>query len=81
MKKFLLIAVVLASMACSNEEGAQRALLDAGYTHINILGYSWMGCGENDQYHDEFTAIGPTGRQVHGVVCSGVWKGATIRSL
>ena len=74
-----LLAVALS--ACSDNEGATRVLLDAGYTDVKADGYAfWGGCGEDDTYVTKFTAKGPTGRPVSGVVCSGLFfKNSTIR--
>lgn len=80
MKRLLIItAVALALAGCTNPSGAREALLDAGYTNIEIGGYDAWGCGEDDTFATKFTATGPTGRQVRGVVCAGAFKGETIR--
>lgn len=79
MKRFLLVVLLLLVPACSDEPGAERALLDAGYTNISLTGYEWFGCGKDDGWSTGFTATGPSGRRVEGVVCSGVLKGSTIR--
>jgi hypothetical protein len=36
-------------------------------------------CSEDDTFRTPFTAESSTGRQVTGVVCSGILKGATVR--
>ena len=65
---------------CTQPDGATRHLLDAGYTNVVITGYNWFACSEDDTSHTGFKATGPTGRQVSGTVCGGVFlKGATIR--
>ena len=74
----LLLACVLGT-GCSSPDQASRALTDAGYTNIQITGYEWWGCGKDDTFSTGFRAKGPTGRPAHGVVCSGWWKGSTIR--
>lgn len=65
--------------ACSDEPTALRVLQAAGYTDIVLDGYAWSGCGKEDHYATAFKARGPSGVHVEGVVCSGVFKGATIR--
>ena len=80
MKKIIYILVLLALSACSNSEQATRALQGAGYKDINITGYSLFGCADEDYIRTGFKAIGPSGQQVNGVVCSGWFKGATIRT-
>lgn len=78
-----LIAVVLCAAvlaACSSADEATRTLQGAGYKDIRITGYAFFGCDENDTFHTGFEATGPSGQRVSGVVCSGVMKGATIRT-
>lgn len=77
MKKLLLMSLLLA--ACTSQDEAFRVLSGAGYTEIEITGYRWIGCGKDDNYHTGFKARGPGGHAVSGVVCSAVFKGATIR--
>lgn len=60
--------------------GAREALLDQGYTNVKMTGTQFTGCAENDLYRNGFTATGPTGRPVTGVVCSGAFKDYTIRT-
>lgn len=84
MKKTILaIAVCLTALtlsACSNSDDAFRALDNAGYTNIAPGGYDWLACGQDDFYHTKFTATNANGKNVKGVVCSGLlFKSATIR--
>ena len=79
MNKYLIICAALILSACSYADGAQKALYAAGYTNIKTHGYSVFGCGRDDNYSTTFTAKGPTGVEVSGVVCSGFFKGSTIR--
>ena len=75
----LLIAVLFLN-ACTNPTDAKRVLEAAGYTNVQILGYDWLNYSQDDHYHDKFSAIGPTGKPVTGVVCAGLLgKGSTIR--
>lgn len=79
MKKFIVLALaVLLISGCTRPEQATKALEGAGYTDIKLNGYS-LSCGQDDPFADEFTAKGPTGKTVNGVVCSGFLKGSTIR--
>lgn len=83
MKKLYLILAIAAALlaaGCTSADTAVRALEGAGYTSINIEGYTLFGCGEHDVFHTKFTAKGPTGKSVSGVVCAGWLKGATIRT-
>lgn len=82
----VMTAVIGASMltvmlgGCTQPDTAARVLADQGYTQIELHGYDWFNCSKDDTYHDKFTATGPTGRKVSGVVCGGLFfKGATVR--
>lgn len=60
-----------------------RRLRDAGYTDI-VIGNGpspLFMCGKDDSifFSSSFTAKGPSGRPVRGVLCGGMFKGATIR--
>lgn len=83
MKRLLLLGTLAVSLAgCIDPEGAQRALVGAGYAHIELSrpSYWGSGCGDSDDYATRFKAVGPTGVPVSGVVCAGAWgKGSTIR--
>jgi len=71
-------AIVLA--ACTAPDTATRALEGAGYKDIRITGWAMYGCSDSDDFTTGFEATGPTGMRVTGVVCSGIFKGATIRT-
>ena len=58
---------------------ANKTLESAGFTDVTITGWNPLACGEDDTYATGFTAINPQGKVVEGTVCSGVFKGATIR--
>lgn len=76
----LIVTIVgVTIVGCTNKNTAYKALLDAGYSNIVLTGYDAWACGEDDDFADGFSATGPSGRQVRGVVCSGLTKGATIR--
>ncbi len=76
-----LFAMVLAmSLAgCTDNDGARRALEDAGYSDIQVGGYALFSCSDKDTFATKFTAKGPTHKPVSGAVCSGWFKGKTIR--
>lgn len=80
MKKILIALAVVASLtACSSRKDAEHALTSAGFTNIETHGYAFYGCGEKDEFKTKFTATNPQGKRVSGVVCSGWFKGGTIR--
>jgi hypothetical protein len=83
LTRLFLILPLLALAACSDANEARRTLENAGYTDIQTTGYAWTGCGKDDRVHTGFTAKGPTGKRIEGVVCAGFGpfaKGATIRT-
>ena len=78
MKKLALLCIVLAG--CTNPESATKVLQDAGYSDVKMTGYAWFACSKDDTFHTGFTAKGPSGRPVKGVVCEGLlFKSSTIR--
>lgn len=79
MKKLILIVSIAALSACTQTDRATSALQDAGYTSIRITGYAWFSCSEKDTFATSFEAVGPSGRKASGAVCSGFFKGQTIR--
>lgn len=81
MKKFLAIALLgMLCAGCSDPAVAQRTLENMGYTNIEITGWGpFAGCGQDDTFVTKFKAISPNKKHVAGVVCSGWFKGATVR--
>lgn len=71
-------AGAIALAACSDPETAKRAAEDMGLTDVQTTGYDFFACGKDDLYSTGFTAKRGD-RVVHGVVCSGILKGATVR--
>lgn len=78
MKK-LIIILAIALAGCTSPDKSFQTLEAAGYKNIQMTGYSFFGCDEKDSFHDGFTAVGASGKQVSGTVCSGWFKGYTIR--
>lgn len=79
MKKLLMIIIVVAFSSCQADQSKTIKILENdGYTNIQLTGYDPFGCSENDDFSTGFVAY-KGGRQVKGVVCSGLMKGATIR--
>jgi hypothetical protein len=79
MKRFAILIMALVLSGCTQVERTERVLADNGYTNIHVSGYAFFGCDEKDTFHTAFTATSPNGKTVSGVVCSGWFKGATIR--
>lgn len=78
MKVLRLAILAVWALACTNPEGARKALESSGFTHVELTGFS-LGCSENET-GDGFQALNPTGLYVSGVVCCGyILKGCTVR--
>ncbi len=76
---FLTLFAVMV-IGCTDEANTRRTLSNSGYSDIQITGYSWFECGDDDLFHTGFTAKNPVGKQVDGTVCCGaLTKGCTIR--
>lgn len=74
------IAVGMLLSACTDKDGATRALREAGLTPVQVGGHGWFACdGKSDTFATRFTAINAQGATVTGTVCSGWLKGKTIR--
>ncbi len=80
MRKIVFVALSYLSISgCTDSDGAKRALIQSGYSDIKITGYNLFSCDEKDFYSTGFKAKGPTGENSEGTVCSGFFKGHTIR--
>lgn len=77
MRKLLLV-IALFAIGCTDGAAARSALEDDGYTDIELTGYSFFGCGDDDTFHDGFRARRGD-RVVEGVVCCGWLKDCTVR--
>lgn len=73
---FLMVALLA---GCTAPERAKKVLEDQGYTNVETTGYAWFDCGQDDAFATEFKALSPVGRPVEGAVCSGWFKGNTVR--
>lgn len=72
----LLTSVLLTS--CTQPDKATEILVREGYQNIQIEGYAFFGCGEDDTFKTRFSAE-KNDQPVTGVVCAGLGKGSTIR--
>ena len=81
MNKLLAVSVISFILlgGCTKPDETKAILEANGYRSVEIKGYGWLNCSEDDQYATKFTAISGSGNMVEGVVCSGVFKGSTIR--
>lgn len=79
MKPVLAIGLLLTLGACSDAPATVRAVENSGMTEARATGYRFWGCDEKDIFHTGFIARNARGQEVTGVVCSGWFKGATVR--
>ena len=79
--KYLLLLLTLFITSCTDNDSAREALKDAGYKEpYKIGGYGFAECSQGDVYATRFKAWNvDSTRQVSGCVCSGWFKGKTIR--
>lgn len=77
--KILLTVIALILSGCYSNGDALKALTESGYTEIKLHGYAMWACGTDDTFATEFEAKSPSGAVVTGAVCSGWFKGKTIR--
>ena len=76
----LVVAGLFAAASFKPSEGRlQRTLEAAGYQDVHFTGYRFFGCGNDDMFHDGFTAKGANNQLISGVICSAPLKGLTIR--
>lgn len=79
MNKLILILLVAVAIGCTNPSQAREVLADEGYTDIEMTGYRFFGCSDDDEVRDGFRAR-RDGRVVEGVVCCGLlFKDCTVR--
>lgn len=77
MRLVILLTTCFALAGCTDVEGAKRALEAEGFEKVSITGYRFFGCGKED-FHTGFRACRGA-KCTTGVVCSGWFKGGTIR--
>lgn len=74
----LALALAVLCSACTDDERTERAPRAAGFTQIEMTGYSFH-CGEHDEFATGFRAKNASGEFVDGSVCCGIFKGCTVR--
>lgn len=82
MLKVTFMVLVLVLCSCTSQSDAERALSAQGFTDVRYTGYQWFACSKDDFYHTGFVAKNQNGKDVSGVVCSGIWfKSATVSTV
>jgi len=82
MKILMIITAILIltiTASCTKPEETKTILTKQGYTNIQIGGYSLFACSKGDFYSTKFNATSANGSNVSGTVCSGIFKGSTVR--
>lgn len=77
-KIFMCGAVCLVA-GCTDEKESSRTLKAMGFTEVQMTGYDWFSCSEEDTFHTGFRAKNFKGETVEGVVCCGWLKNCTVR--
>ena len=72
-----ILSILLSS--CTDPTGATRLLESQGYSEIQTHGYGWFKCSKGDTFSTYFSAVNLNKKGVTGTVCSGIFKGATVR--
>lgn len=76
---FVVMVIVAALAGVTDEKTAARILESEGVSSVRWTGYDFFACSEGDWYHTGFAGV-KNGKQVTGVVCSGlVMKASTVR--
>jgi len=80
MRAIAVLAGMLLLAGCTDPHNATRLLRAQGFTDIQITGYAWFACSDDDFVQTGFRARTVTGESVSGAVCSGLFvKNSTIR--
>lgn len=79
LRTMALILLGFSLCACTSQNTAYQAADNLGFKQINVGFTSIFGCGKHEFFGRSFTAININGKPVSGVVCSGLFKGATVR--
>jgi hypothetical protein len=75
-----LFAVALSTTGCfTDKTTATRVLQDSGYKNIELTGYQYFTCSQDDDYSTGFHATAPNGVRVTGAVCAEFFSGSHIR--
>lgn len=78
----LSLIIILSIIECSSVTDFDKAEIQLqlqGYTDIKNTGYDPFCCDRNDRFSTGFTAKDKSGRETSGCICSGIFKGITIR--
>lgn len=77
--RLVLVITLLCACACTDADATRETAESMGFTNVQIGGYAFFQCSDDDKFQTEFQATNPQGRRVNGVVCCGLLKGCTLR--
>jgi hypothetical protein len=75
---FILVAIALVPGFTDNDR-SMSILQKQGYTKIEMTGYKFFACSDDDLFVSGFKALSIAGKPIEGVVCSDWLKSATVR--
>ena len=80
MKNLIFLLVFCFTIVgCTRPDSARELLTKEGYTDIEITGYAWFACSEDDKFQTGFRAR-KNGQVIEGAICEGlILKNKTIR--
>jgi hypothetical protein len=78
---FVVFVVIIMNIlgGCTAPDKSYRLLEQRGYTNIEITGYKFFACGQDDLTHTGFKAKNMAGNTIEGTLCCGILKSCTIR--
>lgn len=76
---FVCVVLAICLIPRVDSQGTIDTLEKQGYTEVEITGWRPFAASEEDLYATGFKAKSPSGQTVTGTVCSGLFKGKTIR--
>jgi hypothetical protein len=79
MRTTISMLLVMLATGCTDDDATRNAAQSIGLRNVSPGGYAFFGCGRDDQYAQQFTAININGARVSGVVCCGLLKACTVR--
>ncbi len=78
MEKVVVVALLLLTGCSADPEKVKYFLEADGCSETIVGGWTLTGCSDKDAFKNSFSCI-KNGKSVNGVVCSGWFKGYTIR--
>lgn len=79
MKRILLAVFCAGLTGCTvSEDDSHRILRQEGLSDVHLTGVAFFGCGKDDEFSMGFQGR-KNGVPVEGVLCSGWFKGITVR--